>query len=134
MRSNVTIKIVVGFTLRGPPCILDTAAAVGRRLFCLRYNQPTSTVLAQCPDVPWPRRLTHNPWNLPTTGSRVRACSGQELQATDFHIGLFQSTTRTNPRRSVKRDMYSRDGARSAIGMGYSSWNRAKRGFSLFLI
>jgi len=117
----------------------------------------TLAVLAQCPDMSWPQcRLTHNPrlreprgsaswevgWRVsrahcsvsleclaPVTRLWVAGAGWDALRATDFHI--FQSTTPTNPRRSAKRDMYSQDGARSAIGMGDSSWNRAKRGFSL---
>jgi len=42
------------------------------------------------------------------------------------HIPIHYAGKMANPRRSAKRDMQSRDRARSAIGMGHSSWNRAK--------
>jgi len=76
----------------------------------------------------WPVLAGPLQWPSPVSTSRCTAwpvlagpgrCSGQEVRATDFHI--FQSTTRTNPRRSAKRDTYSRDGAHSAIGTGHSS-------------
>jgi len=53
-------------------------------------------------------------------------------QDTPPHIPVHYAYTK--PRRSAQRNIYSWDGARSAISTGQSSWNLASLGFSLLVI
>ena len=106
-------------------------AAAGAGWAVLQWPATTASACAAgraaCSGCGWPHRLQRP---AAPAGAGPRCREGQELRAMDFRI--FQSTAPTNPRWSAKRDMYSRDGARSAIGMRHSSWNQAKWGFSLF--